>query len=39
MATAAYLFHGDDLQLQGDTVAVLRGDNVDPEQFADVLAL
>ncbi|WP_153393988.1 threonine ammonia-lyase [Ornithinicoccus halotolerans] len=38
VTTAAYLFHGEDLRLQGDTVAVLSGGNVDPQQFAEVLA-
>lgn len=36
--SAALLFHGADLQLLGDPVAPLRGGNVGPRQFADVLA-
>lgn len=38
VTTAAYLFHGEALQLSGDTVSVLSGGNVDPQQFSEVLA-
>lgn len=38
VTTAAYLFHGESLQLHGDTVAVLSGGNVDPQQFFQILA-
>ncbi|ACU96155.1 threonine ammonia-lyase [Saccharomonospora viridis] len=37
VATAAYLFHGDELPV-GRTVAVVSGGNIDPALLADVLA-